>query len=152
MRLAVHTLTGIPAEKGANLRVRTVSNLVAANSAFLRDASGLHRFFSKFAVSLSSNVVSAGFNSSGSTTQTTRVVTASVVGAVGAVTALWTQTGGDTMGIANPSGLSTGFSASVAPGETKSGTFKCTISDSSGHSADTDEVTAVIINNYGGLA
>lgn len=147
MTLAVRQATG--ARSGANLRVHNAAGIQDAGAAFIRTAAGLIQFFSKFAVSVDRLTVGAGFNSSGAATQTTRLVTASVTGAVGTVNFAWSQVSGDPMTITNPTGASTAFSASVAPGDAVSGVFKCTVSDSSGHSADTPNVSSTINNFYG---
>lgn len=149
MTLALRQSTGT--KQVANVRVLTGSGLEDAFQASARTAIALKRFFSSFVVSVSETVIMAGFNSGGSSSITSQPVGAIVSGAVGAVTYLWTQTGGDAMTITDPASAETAFEASVSPGSPKVGTFKCTVSDAGGHSADTPIVTVTLRNIYGGL-
>lgn len=137
------------AEEIADVLVRDgASALKTAEDAFTRTFGGIKQFFSKFAVSGSGDV-SVSVNSSASVKATTRPVTVAVEGAVGAVTYAWTKLTGGAWTINNPAGAETTFSINVAPLVSETGTFRCTVTDSGGHSGTTD-VTATAVNLYGG--
>lgn len=71
----------------------------------------------------------------------------SVSGGTGSYTYAWARTSGSTaISAAAPTSLGSGFSATVAPGDTQSATFRCTISD--GTTSASLDVTISVTNSY----
>ncbi|HEV2124930.1 MAG TPA: hypothetical protein VGW38_19450 [Chloroflexota bacterium] len=149
MTVQVRDSTGAPKDV-ADILVRDSAGLLkTASSAWIRTAEGLKQFFGQFTVSNSGDV-DTSVNSAGTVKATTRPVTVTVEGAVGAVTYAWTKLTGGAWTINNPSSAETTFSINVAPLVQEVGTFRCTVTDSGGHSGTTD-VTASAVNMYGGF-
>lgn len=68
----------------------------------------------------------------------TPAVTISVTGGTTPYTYAWTKVSGDTMTVANPTGASTGFSATVGYGDSLNATYRCTITDAAGRTKTVD--------------
>jgi len=132
-----HSLKGIAFRDAGNV-------LRTATAGKARDASNVLRpVFGVLAVGLSATSVFGNVNSGGAIDITTPSVTATPTGGSAPYTAAWTQTGGDTFTITNPSALTTSFvGVAVAPSTASTGTFVCTITDASGQSIASAVVTA----------
>lgn len=120
----------------------------------VRDAgAALKTFFSALSATASPESKNAFGNSSSAVDVTVDLFTATPSGGVAPFTYLWTETtaGVNTWAITNPTGPSTGFTCE-ALGQFDSDTagFTCTITDSTGATADTNEVTAHATNLGGG--
>lgn len=145
--------TDQPATQGANLSVRGGSGLQAAARAFLRTADGLKQFFGIFSVAGSPAVGVATFrNSATPILIKTRAASAIVNNPVGDIAYAWSVVDGSGFTIDDPTASSTTFSATLAAGDTVDGHAKCSVTDSGGHSGETDPISVSIGNLYGGLA
>ena len=66
---------------------------------------------------------------------TTETTSASPYGLVFPYTYAWSKVSGDTFTISNPTASFTAFSVSLTAGQTKSGTYRCTATDTNGATA-----------------
>lgn len=79
--------------------------------------------------------VSGTGNSTGVTLITSSTAYATPTGGTSPYTYAWTKVGGDTMTATNPTSASTAFRLGVGPGDSKSATYRCTVTDSLGQTA-----------------
>ena len=136
----------------AYLSVRDAGGLLkAVESAFIRTAAGLKAIWGSFTVSLDRDEVVGAAVSAAPIDITTREVTASADGAVGALTYAWARTApdGQSWTITDPTSATTAFRTNVFRAAEWNATFECTITDQGGHSASAS-VSARAYNSYGG--
>jgi len=137
----------------ARASVRDVTNtLRTASRIMMRDATNtLRTAFSSMAVAASPSDVTGFAYQAGAASITTNTTTANVSGGASPFIYAWAQVSGDTIGITNPTGASTAFTASgVAGGQSRSGVFQCTVTGADGVVAIAG--VSVYMENYGGFA
>lgn len=117
------------------MTIRDGSGVRTIKLATLLKAGGVRTIYQTLAVTVSPASAFGSAGSYGPTTVTTSFVTATVSGAVGDISYLWTNSNPDWSAI-NPTGSITNFSKSeVPPGTTQSTTFTVTVHDTAGGSA-----------------
>lgn len=153
MALAGHLAAGTKPFKGAAV-LDGGSVLRTAKDVYLRTADGLKHIFTSFAVSLSTSSVAGSGYSSGPLVLT-GLVTCNAAGANTPFTYHWTRTdtGTDPITIMNPAAASTRFGGDPDPNTIIAGTFACTVTDASGQTLTTGDVSVHIRNlSLGGTA
>lgn len=146
----LRALTGISIRDAGNA-LRTVSQ------GFARDAGNVSRLiFSAFGGGSGATVSPTSVRGTGRSNYgidiSTDVATCTVSGGATPIAYAWTQTGGDTFTILDPTSASTAFVANNVPaGPAKTATFTCTATDANGLTAISNEVTATA-RNLGGYA
>lgn len=152
MTVAVRTATGL--KSVATFKVRDASNtLRTVEKAFIRTTNGLKQFFGQLAVALSQTTVQGSTNRAGSTGVSTRYVQATPQGGVAPFTYLWARTdgGAHSWTINSPTGAITNFSTTIGTNTEQVATFHCTVTDATGLTAVSADVTADCWNDGGGL-
>lgn len=154
--LSVRLSAGTKPAKSLSVRDAT-GTLQTAKRGMVRTAAGLKTFYQAFtaaAVTLSPTSVSGAVNSNSDTTVFTASVTVTFAGAVGAVTYSWARTDAPlgTWSITKPAGAATSFSTIVSPDEHLHATFACTVTDTTGRSVTSPNVSANCSNLYHPLA
>lgn len=140
--------------------IRTVAGLEDAadlflggdvSDAWIRTEAGLEKFYSAFAASATPAFLQVRINSSLPLDATTGSATASVEGAIGAVTYAWTQSSGDAgWSATSPGSATTAFKkTALAKGMDSEAVFTVTVTDQGGHS-ETADVGVSASNIYGG--
>jgi uncharacterized protein YukE len=150
MTLAVKTTTGL--KSTSILKVRDASNtLQNVQQGWRRDASGIKEFFGKLTVEVSPPGVSGSVNRSSAASATTRNATANVSGGVAPFTYAWARTdgGAHSWTINSPASAITSFSTPVSPNSDQVATFACTVTDATGTSATSANVSADCWNDGG---
>lgn len=136
-----------------DIALRDAGGLQAIGSALVRDASGLHAIFapgSGMTIDVPLDSTGARFSSSAGGV-TTESVAATVTGGTSPYTYLWSRTDAnpESWTILTATSRETQFrAAAVGPGEQFTATFKCTVTDNTGATEDSADVTATAIN-YG---
>ena len=92
--------------------------------------------------------VSGTGDSNGTIQITSGIATATPTGGTAPYTYAWTKVSGDTMTVTNSTSASTAFRASVGPGDSRSATYRCTVTDKNGLSAQ-DTVSITLTNTSG---
>jgi hypothetical protein len=135
---------------GMGLRVGGA--LKTVTEGWIRVDGALKQFYALIQIALSSYSVLGRGNSATSVLVTSATVTASVVGAVGAVTYAWTRTDSDPQAwtINNPTAASASFSTLCDQGDQFTATFHCTTTDAAGQVIVSSDVTADCANIYYG--
>lgn len=112
-------------------------------------ANALKLFTSSLSVALSSDVAFGKVNSALSVPVTTRTVDVTPTGGAGPYSYAWamvSSTGG-TWSASAPTGPTTSFTGgTLAPGDTLSSVWHCTVTDSAGNVSVSDTVTATVTN------
>lgn len=79
---------------------------------------------------------------------TSSTATATPTGGTAPYTYAWTKVSGDTMTATNPTSASTAFRLGVGPGDVKTATYRCTVTDKNGLTAQ-DTVSITLTNTSG---
>lgn len=79
---------------------------------------------------------------------TSSTATATPTGGTAPYTYAWTKVSGDTMTVTNSTSASTAFRTSVGPGDVKTATYRCTVTDKNGLTAQ-DSVSITLTNTNG---
>lgn len=153
MTFHVRDAGNVLVEIGASF-IRDPSNvLVEVSEEAIRDVSGVHTYFAPggpFTVDVTPDSF-GGRLSPGPGAVTTSEVVATPTGGTAPYSYLWTRTDADpsVWQILSPTAAATQFRAEgVGPEDTLTATFKCTVTDSLGATADSADVNAQAIN-YG---
>jgi len=149
---AVRDISALRTIKG--ISIRDAGNVLRSiKTGFARDAGNVSRqVFTAFGggAGLKASPISvSGFgNSRGSIAISTGACSVSATSGVPPYTYLWSKVSGDaSWNATNPTGVSSAFRrGNVAPSDSFTSTWKCTVTDSSGSTADTNVVTANVEN------
>lgn len=87
-------------------------------------------------------------NSTGIVLVTSSTATATPTGGTAPYTYAWTKVSGDTMTATSPTSASTAFRLGVGPGDVKTATYRCTVTDKNGLTAQ-DTVSITLTNTSG---
>ena len=79
---------------------------------------------------------------------TSSTATATPTGGTAPYTYAWTKVSGDTLTVTNPTNASTAFRASIGPGDSRGATYRCTVTDKNGLTAQ-DTVSITLTNTSG---
>jgi hypothetical protein len=139
----------------AAISVRDAANaLHAVGAGEVRDAGNmLQPFFSALSASAAPEETSGFGNDGSAISVSTGSVTVTVEGGVAPFTPLWARTdgGGTTWAISDHTAASTSFSTSLAAGDSDTATFACTVTDATGATAVSNDITATAVNLGGGV-
>jgi hypothetical protein len=145
------------------LAIRSASGLQAVTAIKVRDGGGtlrtcqflkvrdatnaLRTIWQAMTAALNRSSVDGYGDSTGSITITTQSVTATPSGGTGPFDYAWSSAGGDVPTINSPISPTTTFTfAGIGPGDSKSGSLACTVTDVNGITAATSAVTATATN------
>lgn len=130
--------------------MRTSGGLVECGDAKFRGSAGLTSIASVKPMAVSASPDSVYGATSGSLAPIrTNSATATVSGGKAPYTYTWQKITSDSLVATAPASASSAFSSSVPPGEDRSDTFVCIVTDAAGRTATSNEVYATV-SNYGG--
>lgn len=92
--------------------------------------------------------VSGAGSSFGTISITSGVATATPTGGTGPYTYAWTKVAGDTLTVTSPNSASTTFRAGIGPSDSRSATYRCTVTDKNGLTAS-GNVSIYLVNTSG---
>lgn len=145
--IGLKTASGL--ERVQTARVLTSGGLERFQQAFIRTADGLKPLFSTVSVTVSPAGAGGGGASANPILITSSSVTAVPAGGVSPYSYAWAEvTGSGDITAGSPTGQSSTFSALVDPHDGISATWKVTVTDATGQSADS-AAFPISLNNYG---
>lgn len=150
MRIAVHQ-SGVT-KTATKLHVRKGGSVKTAVRAWIRKDGVLKQFYAALTVTLSSYSVIGRGNSAAVVPVTSAPVTATVGGAIGSVSHVWTRTAPDAQPwvINNANSAAASFTTNCDQNESFTATFIDTVTDSAGQVLASSAVTANCANIYYG--
>jgi hypothetical protein len=140
------------ARDGTDVAVRKSGAVKTVTEGLVRAGGSLHQFYAKLQVTLSTYKALGRGNSAALVTVVSEPVTATVLGAVGEVSHVWTRTAADAQPwtIISPNSATTTFSTACDQGEEFTATFIDTVTDQAGQVLASTAVMVDCANIYYG--